>query len=329
MIGALVTYSPADPAWTHTGPVAQPHNLGGVTGAWFADITLYFFGYSAYLLPLGVMFGGWRLFKCGMLLDLDAEVVLFRVLGFAVAVATACGLAAVHLQAAPGTVPGDGPAGGLVGMHVGRFLIQPRVYGRQSVHGGLVAGRVYPGYRFVVAGVGGRFGRRGVEGNGLGWRFDPGAAVSESSGERQRRAAARFPGGGADRRCRGGASGDGAIGSRGAVARRRQPLVGLVARPTDQREQGTGRRSDVHDESRRRKSHLGRLHSATRHRSAAWQNRGGGRLAAVGAHRTGVEFADTGPSAACGYGRSRTRRWGLRQADAGYVDAGAHRRHWP
>jgi len=124
MIGALVTYSPADPAWTHTGPMAQPHNLGGVTGAWFADITLYFFGYSAYLLPLGVMFGGWRLFKCGMLLDLDAEVVLFRVLGFAVAVATACGLAAVHLQAAPGTVPGDGPAGGLVGMHVGRFLIQ-------------------------------------------------------------------------------------------------------------------------------------------------------------------------------------------------------------
>jgi len=124
MIGALVTYNPADPAWTHTGPVVQPHNLGGVTGAWFADITLYFFGYSAYLLPLGVMFGGWRLFKCGMLLDLDAEVVLFRVLGFAVALATACGLAAVHLQAAPGTVPGDGPAGGLVGMHVGRFLIQ-------------------------------------------------------------------------------------------------------------------------------------------------------------------------------------------------------------
>ena len=124
MIGALVTYSPTDPAWTHTGHAAQPHNLGGVTGAWFADITLYFFGYSAYLLPLGVVFGAWRLFKCGVLLDLDAEMVLFRVLGFAVALATACGLAAVHLSATPGTVPGDGSAGGLVGAHVGRFLIQ-------------------------------------------------------------------------------------------------------------------------------------------------------------------------------------------------------------
>ncbi len=124
MIGALATYSPADPAWTHTGHVAQPHNLGGVTGAWFADITLYFLGYSAYLLPLGVVFGGWRLFKCGVLLDLDAEVVLLRVLGFAVALATACGLAAVHLGATPGRVPGDGSAGGLVGAHVGQFLIQ-------------------------------------------------------------------------------------------------------------------------------------------------------------------------------------------------------------
>ncbi|MDG4554177.1 MAG: DNA translocase FtsK 4TM domain-containing protein [Candidatus Competibacter sp.] len=124
MVAALATYSPADPAWTHTGHVAQLHNLGGVTGAWFADISLYFFGYSAYLLPLGVVFGGWRLFKCGMLLDLDAEVVLFRVLGFAVALATACGLAAVHLSAVPGAMPGDGSAGGLVGAHVGRFLIR-------------------------------------------------------------------------------------------------------------------------------------------------------------------------------------------------------------
>ncbi|MGB5062758.1 MAG: DNA translocase FtsK 4TM domain-containing protein, partial [Candidatus Competibacter sp.] len=124
MIGALATYNPVDPAWTHTGQVVQPHNLGGVTGAWFADITLYFFGYSAYLLPLGVVFGSWRLFKCGVLLDLDAEVVLFRVLGFAVALATACGLAAVHLGAVPGAMPGDGSAGGLVGVHVGRFLIQ-------------------------------------------------------------------------------------------------------------------------------------------------------------------------------------------------------------
>ncbi len=124
MIGALATFNPQDPAWTQTAEVVQLHNLGGTAGAWFADVTLYFFGYPAILLPLGVAFAGWRLFKRGALLELDAEIVLFRVLGFAVALATACGLAAMHLQVFPGTVPGDGTAGGLVGVYVGRFLGQ-------------------------------------------------------------------------------------------------------------------------------------------------------------------------------------------------------------
>ncbi len=122
MIAALATFNPADPAWTHTASVARLHNLGGVPGAWFADMMLYFFGYPAYLLPLGIVFGGWRLFKCGGLLALDGEIVLFRTLGFAVALATACGLAALHLRVIPATLPGDSSAGGLVGVHIGQFL---------------------------------------------------------------------------------------------------------------------------------------------------------------------------------------------------------------
>ena len=122
MIGALATFNPADPAWTHTANVSQYQNVGGAVGAWFADVTLYFLGYVAYLLPLGVMFCGWRLFKRGALLELDAEIVVFRVLGFAVTLASASGLAALHLRVLPGTVPGDGTAGGLIGVHVGRFL---------------------------------------------------------------------------------------------------------------------------------------------------------------------------------------------------------------
>ncbi len=123
MIAALVSFSPEDPAWTRTANATRIHNLGGTVGAWFADVTLYFFGYLAYLLPLGVVFAGWRLFRRGALLELDAEIVLFRVLGFAVTLTTACGLGALHLQATPGTVPGAGSAGGLVGVHVSQFLI--------------------------------------------------------------------------------------------------------------------------------------------------------------------------------------------------------------
>ncbi len=124
MLIALVTFSPDDPAWTHTANVAQLHNLGGVVGAWFADVNLYFFGYPAYLLPLGVVFGGWRLFRRGALLKLDGEIVLLRVLGFVVTLTTACGLAALHLRLWPETLPSAGEsAGGLVGVHVSQFLI--------------------------------------------------------------------------------------------------------------------------------------------------------------------------------------------------------------
>jgi DNA segregation ATPase FtsK/SpoIIIE-like protein len=122
MMIALVTFSPEDPAWTHTTNVSQFHNLGGAVGAWFADVSLYFFGYPAHLLPLGVIFGGWRLFMRGALLELDGEIVLLRVLGFVVTLTIACGLAALHLRPVPGTIPSTGSAGGLAGVHVSPFL---------------------------------------------------------------------------------------------------------------------------------------------------------------------------------------------------------------
>ncbi|MBL8250195.1 MAG: DNA translocase FtsK 4TM domain-containing protein [Candidatus Competibacter sp.] len=142
MILALASFHVDDPAWTHTANVAKTHNLVGTAGAWFADINLYFFGYPAYWLPLSLLFAAWRLFRQGSLFQLDAEVVLFRVLGFAVALATACGLAALHLQPLPGTIPGAGSSGGLMGVHVGQFLTQAfgRAWGNVFMVALLLAG---------------------------------------------------------------------------------------------------------------------------------------------------------------------------------------------
>ena len=122
LVVALVTFKADDPGWTHTSLVAEVGNLGGALGAWFADISLYFFGYLAYLLPLTIALCGWRLFKCGALGALDAEVVMFRILGFLVALAGGCGLASLHLGGIPGYLAAD--AGGIVGGVTGSNLIR-------------------------------------------------------------------------------------------------------------------------------------------------------------------------------------------------------------
>ena len=46
LFASLVTFSPADPGWSHSGSVTAPlHNVGGRVGAWLADVLLYLTGY--------------------------------------------------------------------------------------------------------------------------------------------------------------------------------------------------------------------------------------------------------------------------------------------
>jgi len=57
LLASLVTFSPADPGWSHSGSITAPlHNVGGRVGAWLADVLLYLTGYVAFLLP--VVLGG-------------------------------------------------------------------------------------------------------------------------------------------------------------------------------------------------------------------------------------------------------------------------------
>lgn len=116
----LLSYQPSDPAWTHTAPGVPVVNRGGMVGAWFADVAFYFFGYLAYLFPLGVAFCGWRLFRNGVLWQLDAEIIIFRMFGFLVTVSSSCALAALHL----GIVEGypSSSAGGIFGDFLASWL---------------------------------------------------------------------------------------------------------------------------------------------------------------------------------------------------------------
>src|SRR3569833_2091193 len=48
---SLATYAPSDPGWSRSGTGAGVANIGGVAGAWFADVVLCLVGYLAYLVP--------------------------------------------------------------------------------------------------------------------------------------------------------------------------------------------------------------------------------------------------------------------------------------
>ncbi len=44
---SLASYNPGDPGWSRSGSGKEVTNIGGVAGAWFADVFLFLFGYLA------------------------------------------------------------------------------------------------------------------------------------------------------------------------------------------------------------------------------------------------------------------------------------------
>lgn len=58
---AIVSYSPTDPAFSYATSGSNTQNLVGTSGAYFADLVLYLFGWVAYLVPIGLATLGVRL----------------------------------------------------------------------------------------------------------------------------------------------------------------------------------------------------------------------------------------------------------------------------
>lgn len=83
MMLSLVTFHPADPSWTQTAWEGTISNSGGSAGAWLADISLFIFGITAYLLPFVIVGLGWFIFwKPKGLFKLDYLALGLRVIGF-------------------------------------------------------------------------------------------------------------------------------------------------------------------------------------------------------------------------------------------------------
>ncbi len=60
---SLLTYYGGDPGLSHSGPVEEVKNKGGIVGALFADLFIHLFGYFAYLFPLMVGYMGWLIYQ--------------------------------------------------------------------------------------------------------------------------------------------------------------------------------------------------------------------------------------------------------------------------
>ena len=114
---ALLTYSDSDPGWSASGTGGAVNNLGGITGAFLADIFFSLIGYAAYLVPVLPAYRAVSL----LLADDDHQPVDwqlwgFRALGLLLLVVAATALGALNDNGDSGLPQG---AGGIVGAAIG------------------------------------------------------------------------------------------------------------------------------------------------------------------------------------------------------------------
>ena len=123
MLIALSTFHVSDPGWSHTGGYGQVRNACGIFGAWFADITMFLFGYVGYLLPVALAIIGWNAFRDSR--ELTAPVLAFaRLGGLVLLLFTACGLADLHFFVHRGDLPIGTNGGGVLGSWVAGNMVR-------------------------------------------------------------------------------------------------------------------------------------------------------------------------------------------------------------
>ncbi|WP_417614724.1 DNA translocase FtsK 4TM domain-containing protein [Oceanisphaera sp.] len=83
MMLSLVSYHPSDPGWSQTAWGGDIRNAAGPAGAWLADILLFVFGFSAYLVPLLMVLVGWgTLWRPRALSEICYLTLSLRIIGF-------------------------------------------------------------------------------------------------------------------------------------------------------------------------------------------------------------------------------------------------------
>ena len=121
---ALISFDINDPGWSQTGSGTAIQNSVGRVGAWFADVTFYLFGFMAYLIPFVLGVSGWLLFRGHRHSNPTYRPFIFiRIIGVALMLISASGLADLHFYVADGALPQGSFGGGILGTAVAWRLV--------------------------------------------------------------------------------------------------------------------------------------------------------------------------------------------------------------
>lgn len=116
---AFISYDPGDPGWATTGHAQRANNYAGRSGAWFADIFTYFFGYVSYFLPLFLAFQCWVLFRHrNEKIEIHWPLILLRTVGFLLVTVTSTGFLGLYSVAGLGDT-----SGGVLGRELAAALV--------------------------------------------------------------------------------------------------------------------------------------------------------------------------------------------------------------
>ncbi len=111
---SLATFSPEDSGWSYIGNRELVLNAGGTVGAWFADVSLYLFGFFAYLFPLMVAWSGWLIFRGNDVNhSLNFGLLGLHWTGFVVTLIAGSTLSAMHISSF--RIPLPEGSGGILG----------------------------------------------------------------------------------------------------------------------------------------------------------------------------------------------------------------------
>lgn len=102
---AIGSYSPDDPGFSFASPQSEARNLVGVSGAYFADLVLYLFGFVAFLIPLSLAVAGARLLFSS---EVSWAIFTVRLSGWIALIVASCVILDLHLAVEHTLPAGDG-----------------------------------------------------------------------------------------------------------------------------------------------------------------------------------------------------------------------------